>query len=70
MRNAGGVLLLVGVLGFFYCSARLSNLEPVPAGKSIGESLEYPAGRFEVGRYGAAMAGALGLILALFPKGR
>jgi hypothetical protein len=70
MRNAGGMLLLVGVLGFFYCSARLSNLEPVPAGKSISDSLQYPAGRFEVGRYASAMVGAVGLILALFPKGR
>jgi hypothetical protein len=70
MRNIGGLLLLVGAVAFFYCSARLSNLEPVPAGKSITESLEYTAGRFEVARYGAALAGAMGLILALFPKGR
>ena len=70
MRNAGGMLLLLGALGFFYCSARLSNLEPVPAGKTISESLQYPAGRYELGRYGAAIAGAVGLILALFPKGR
>ncbi len=70
MRNAGGMLLLVGILGFFYCSAHLSNLEPVPAGKSVSESLQYSAGRFEVGRYAAAMAGAMGLILVFFPKGR
>ena len=25
MRNMGGLLMLVGALGFFYCSARLSN---------------------------------------------
>jgi len=70
MRNTGGLLLLAGALGFFYCSARLSNLEPVPEGKSISESLAYPAGRFEVGRYAAAMVGAVGFILAMFPKGR
>jgi len=70
MRNMGGLLMLVGALGFFYCSARLSNLEPVPAGKSVSESLQYAAGRLEVARYGAAIAGAMGLILALFPKGR
>jgi hypothetical protein len=70
MRNLGGVLLLLGALGFFFCSARLSNMDPLPAGLSIGDSLRYTAGRFEVGRYVAAMAAGIGLILALFPKGR
>jgi hypothetical protein len=70
MRNAGGILLLAGVFGFFYCSAQLSHLEPVPPGRSIGGSLHYPAGRFEVGRYAAATAAGIGLILAMFPKGR
>jgi hypothetical protein len=70
MRNLGGILLLAGVFGFFYCSAQLSHLEPVPDGKRIVESLQYPAGRFEVGRYAAAMAAAVGVILAMFPKGR
>jgi hypothetical protein len=70
MRNFGGVLLLLGALGFFYCSARLSNLDPLPAGLSIGDSLRYPAGRFEMARYGAALAGGIGFLLALFPKGR
>jgi hypothetical protein len=70
MRNLGGALLLLGALGFFYCSARLSNLDPVPAGLSIRDTLQYTAGRFELGRYAAALAGAIGFILALFPKGR
>lgn len=70
MRNFGGALLLIGVLAFFYCSARLSNLDPVPPGKSISESLEYPAGRYEVARYGAALVGGIGVLLAMFPKGR
>jgi hypothetical protein len=70
VRNAGGILLLAGVFGFFYCSAQLSHMEPVPPGKSIGESLQYPAGRFDLGRYVAATAAGVGLILAMFPKGR
>jgi len=70
MRNMGGLLLLVGALGFFYCSSQLSHLEAVPAGKSIGESLQYPAGKFEVGRYAAVMAAGVGFVLAMFPKGR
>jgi len=70
MRNLGGILLLVGVLGFFYCSSQLSRAEPVPPEKSISQSLQYPAGRFELGRYAAAMAAAVGVILAMFPKGR
>jgi hypothetical protein len=48
MRNFGIVLLLGGVLGYFYCADQ----------------------GWEAGRYGCAIAGALGLLLALFPKGR
>jgi hypothetical protein len=70
MRNVGGILLLAGVFGFFYCSAQLSHLEPVPPDKGIRASLEYPAGRFDLGRYAAATAAGIGLILAMFPKGR
>ena len=51
MRNFGGFMLLVGILGFLYCSSQLSKTGSVPEGKSISESLEYDAGRWEVGRY-------------------
>jgi hypothetical protein len=70
MRNFGGILLLLGILGFFYASARLSDLTPVPEGKSISESLEYPSGRWELARYACAAMGGFGLLMALFPKGR
>jgi hypothetical protein len=70
MRNFGGILLLLGILGFFYASARLSDLAPVPEGLSVGQALDYPAGRWEVVRYACAAAGGFGLLLAMFPKGR
>jgi hypothetical protein len=70
MRNFGGILLLLGALGFFYCSGRLTNLEPVPPGLGVSDSLRYPAGRMELARYGSALLGGIGFILALFPKGR
>jgi len=70
MRNFGGVLLLLGVLGFFYASAQLENYDPVPMGTSIGDSMRYPAGKWEVARYGALAAAGFGLLMALFPKGR
>lgn len=70
MRNFGGLLLLLGVLGFFYASAQLGRFEPVPDGLSVSESLRYPAGRWELIRYGCAGAAGVGLLLALFPKGR
>jgi hypothetical protein len=44
MRNFGGFMLLVGILGFLYCSSQLSKTGSVPEGKSISESLEYDAG--------------------------
>ncbi len=70
MRNFGGVLLLLGVLGFFYASAQLENYDPVPAGQSISESLRYPAGKWEMARYASLAVAGFGLLMALFPKGR
>jgi hypothetical protein len=70
MRNLGAILFLLGALGFFYCSSRLSELEPPPPETSIVDSLRYPAGRLELARYGSCAAAAAGLLLALFPKGR
>ena len=70
MRNFGGIMLLVGILGFFYCSDKASKAGEVPEGKSISESLEYDAGKWEVARYVCAGIGAFGLLMTVFPKGR
>jgi len=70
MRNFGGILLIVGIGGFLYCSSRLSDVAPLPSGMSISESLEQPAGRWDMARYGCAGAAGFGLLMTLFPKGR
>jgi hypothetical protein len=70
MRTFGLVLLVAGVVGFFYCSSQLEKAEPLPAEISISKSLDYPAGRFEVGRYASVAAGFCGVILLMFPQGR
>ena len=70
MRNFGGIMLLLGILGFAYASQELEKHEPAPPGTSIGESLQRPAGRWEVARYACAGAAGLGLLMAMFPKGR
>jgi hypothetical protein len=70
MRNFGGLLLVVGIVGFLYFSSQESKTGEVPEGKSISESLEYDAGRYEVARYVCAGIGAFGLLMTLFPKGR
>jgi len=70
MRNFGGILLLLGVMGFFYSTAQLGKAEPLPEGLSVSDGLREPAGRWELARYGCAGAAALGLLLAMFPKGR
>lgn len=70
MRNFGGILLLAGIIGFFYCGSEMSKYEPVPEGKTAVESLGYPAGRYEVGRWASACAAGFGFLLAMFPKGR
>ena len=70
MRNFGAVLLLLGLIGFFYASVQASGYDEAPAGMSLSEELETPAGRWEMLRYASAGAAGLGLLLALFPKGR
>ena len=68
MRNLGGILLLLGILGFFYASSQLEDLEPVPQGLSVSDGMRYPAGRWDVARYVCAAAAGFGLLLALVPK--
>ncbi len=70
MRNAGLILLCGGILAFFYCGTQLSGLTPVPEGVSLGDSLSYPAGKWELLRYASGLAAVVGLLLAFFPKGR
>jgi hypothetical protein len=70
MRNFGGILMVVGVAGFLYCSSQLSTLEPVPEGLTAVESLDHPAGRYEIGRWASACAAGFGFLMAMFPKGR
>jgi hypothetical protein len=70
MRNFGGILVILGILAFFYASSRLEEIEPLPEGLSIGESLKEPAGRWEMARYGCAAVAGFGLLMAMFPKGR
>ncbi|HUG51977.1 MAG TPA: hypothetical protein VMR21_00175 [Vicinamibacteria bacterium] len=70
MRTFGGLLLLAGAVGFFYCSSQLSELPPVPEGVDLGRYLDYEAGKYELGRYAALVGAMVGLILSLFPKGR
>ena len=70
MRTIGFVLLSAGILGFVYCSSRLSGLEPVPPGVELGDYMGYEAGRLELGRYASVFAAFVGLLLSFFPKGR
>lgn len=70
MRNLGFTLLVVGVAGFLYCGSQLQGLAPLPADLPIGDYLRNDAGRYELGRYLAAGAALIGLLMAFFPKGR
>jgi hypothetical protein len=70
MRKMGVTLLLLGILGFFYASSRIGDLEPVPDGLGARETLQYPAGRWMIARYAGATVAGMGLLVLLFPKGR
>jgi hypothetical protein len=70
MRSLGLVLLLGGVFGFVYSGDELKKHGPLPEGLSLSQSLEYPGGRWEVARFACGVGAGIGLLLALFPKGR
>jgi hypothetical protein len=70
MRNFGAVLLLLGVAGFLFASSKLSGLDPVPPGMSVEESLSLAAGRWELARFASAAAAGIGLVFAIFVRGR
>jgi len=70
MRNAGLILLILGTFAFFYASSRLDDVEPLPDGLSVSESLKEPAGRWQMVRYVCAGVAGFGALMALFPKGR
>jgi hypothetical protein len=70
MRTLGALLVLAGIVGFFYCSNQLGGLPAIPEGTTLQRYLEYDAGKFELGRYLSLVGGFIGVILSLFPKGR
>ena len=65
MRNFSSLLILGGIVGFLYCQHQLSTLEPVPEGLSISRSMQYPAGKMEMGRAAAAGAAVFGLLMLM-----
>ena len=70
MRKFGSTALILGVLGYFYCSDRLSRYEAPPAQTGAFKAAETPAGRWQIAQYGCATLAAFGFLMALFPKGR
>jgi hypothetical protein len=70
MRTFGGILLFVGIIGFAYSGSEIDKYEPVPAGKTVSEALQYPAGKWETIRYACAAAAGFGLLMVMYPKGR
>ena len=70
MRKFGLMLLCAGALLFFFCSTQMSDLPPVPDGTSLGDYMQHEAGKYDLGRYAAAIVGMIGAVLMFFPQGR
>ena len=70
MRTFGYVLFIAGCFGAYHYHQQLERLEPLPAGYSVEDSLRTDRGKAEAGRFAAAAAAAIGLVLALYPEGR
>lgn len=69
MRNRGGILLVIGIAGFIFCSVRASDLPPLDPALSITETLDTPRGRWEAARDASVFLGAVGALLAMFGRG-
>jgi hypothetical protein len=70
MRHAGAVLVLVGVVGYFYCSSKVSGAPPYRQDAGILETLREPGARWDLARYASAFVGATGSVLLLFTRRR
>jgi hypothetical protein len=70
MRQRAAIVVLLSVIGFFYCSDRVSKLPPLAEGLTVAETLREPAGRWIVGRFVCACLSASGAVLLIFARGR
>jgi hypothetical protein len=70
MRNFGATALLLGGLGYFYCSDQLGRYAVPSQDTSVAKALATPGGRWQVAQYACVTFGALGALMLLFPKGR
>ncbi len=70
MRQWGGLIVLVGVIGFFYCGDRVAKAPPLPEGLSVTRTLRQPAGPWIVGRFVCACVAASGAVILLFARNR
>ena len=71
MRNFGAILLLLGILGFFYASSRIDEIGPLPDGALGQRGAEGAGGPLGDGALRLRRrAAGFGLLMALFPKGR
>jgi hypothetical protein len=71
MRNFGLSLMLIGAIGFLYCSSEIEHTEPMPPNVDVVEGVRfYPRGRLEVGRFAGVAGVAIGLLMAAASKGR
>ncbi len=68
MVKFAATLLVVGIVGFWYCSQEQKKHDPVPPGLSISQAWEYPAGKWETGAYACAGLGAFGVLMLMMPK--
>ena len=68
MKQWGALAVLLGVIGFFYCSDRASKAPPLPEGLTVVETLRQPAGPWVMGRYACACLSAAGAVLLLFTR--
>jgi hypothetical protein len=70
MRTLGLLLLVGGVFGFVYTGDQLAKAPPLPEDVGWRQALEYPAGKWDMARYGCAIGSGVGILMLLFPKGR
>ncbi len=70
MRTFGAVLVVLGIVGFIFASDQIEKLGPPAYELELSQYLRHPTGRMELLKFGSAVTGAIGLLFALYPKGR
>ena len=60
---------MVGVAGYFYCNVPHGGTQPLGENADLADYFRNTVGQLELGRFAAAGAALVGILLSFFPQG-